>query len=339
MAFGFAALYSVGLRDNGNYFRKQVMMAVIGIIPFAIFFLVHPQWWRKAAWALYGLSVAMLTMVLFVGTSTNGAQRWVDLKFMQFQPSEMAKMLAIVTLAAFLAARQNSIANLGTFVLSFVHVAIPAFLIAKQPHYGGAMVLIVIWLCVCIAGNVPVKFILASLVVLVGGGVAATQIPGALHGYHLKRLQAMEQQDSQGASYQQDRAAVAIGVGGLSGAGLFHGRQTLPEQQNDFIFTVVGEELGLVGSTLLLGAFAFFFYRIWLVMVHASEPYHRMLAAGILGMLAFHTVVNLGMVLQLLPVIGLWLPFLSAGGTALWLCMACLGLLLRIRTLEKPILF
>jgi rod shape determining protein RodA len=250
----------------------------------------------------------------------------------------MAKILTVVTLASFLGARQASIGKLSTFALSFLHVAVPATLIAKQPHYGGAMVLIVIWLSVCIAGNVPMKFIAASIVLLVVGGIGATQVPGLFHDYHLKRIQAM-QEDKQGASYQQDRAQVALGVGGVAGTGLLKGRQSLPEQQNDFIFTVVGEEMGLVGSTLVLFAFGFFFYRIWLVMLSASEPYYRMLAAGVLGLLAFHTIINLGMVLQLLPVVGLWLPFMSAGGTALWLCMACVGLLLRVRMKERPILF
>ena len=100
-----------------------------------------------------------------------------------------------------------------------------------------------------------------------------------------------------------------------------------------------GEEGGLVGCTLVLAIFGFFFYRAWLVMVEASEPYYKMLVAGIIGLIGFHTVVNLAMILQLAPVVGLWLPFLSYGGTAMWLCMACVGLLLNIRRQERPVLF
>jgi rod shape determining protein RodA len=339
LAVGLLTLYSVGLRVGESFFRKQVVMVVIGLVPFGIFFSVNPPWWRKAAWVLYAVNVVVLAAVLFVGTSTNGAQRWIDLKFMQFQPSEMAKILTVVTLASFLSARQPKIGRLSTLALSFAHVAIPAFLIAKQPHYGGAMVLVVIWLCVCLAGNVPIKHLAVSVAVLVAGVVSVAQVPGFLHDYHLKRLEAMRQEDKQGVSYQQDRAQVALGVGGLTGTGFMKGRQSLPEQENDFIFTVVGEELGLVGSTLVLAAFGFFFYRIWLVMLDARDPYLRMLVAGVLGILAFHTIVNLAMVSQILPVVGLWLPFMSAGGTALWLCMACVGLVLRVRANEKPILF
>jgi rod shape determining protein RodA len=328
--FGCLALRSVGIRSGENFLSRHLLMAGLGLGPFGVFYFVRPDWWRRSAWTLYGLNLVILAAVLFMGTSTNGAQRWLDLKFMQFQPSELAKMMALLTLASFLAARQDTISRVSTFILSFVHVAVPAFLIGMQPHYGGALVLIVIWLCVCVAGNVPLKFIAAAVLLLGLGGVAATQIPGALHGYHLRRLQAMQGEDRQGTNFQQDKAQVALAVGGLTGAGLFKGAQRLPEQENDFIFTVVGEDVGLAGSALVLGAFAFFFFRIWLVMVEAVEANHRMIAAGVLGLLAFHTIVNIGMVLQLLPVVGLWLPFFSAGGTALWLCMACVGLLLRV---------
>ncbi|HSI72419.1 MAG TPA: FtsW/RodA/SpoVE family cell cycle protein, partial [Fimbriimonas sp.] len=113
----------------------------------------------------------------------------------------------------------------------------------------------------------------------------------------------------------------------------------IPEQNNDFIFTVVGEEGGLIGASLVLFAFGFFFYRIWLVMFMASESYYRMLAAGVFTALFFHMFVNIAMVLNVLPVVGLWLPFLSSGGTALWLCLACVGLMLSVRRREAPVLF
>ena len=113
----------------------------------------------------------------------------------------------------------------------------------------------------------------------------------------------------------------------------------IPEQRNDFVFTVVGEEGGLIGCSILLAAFAFFFYRIYIVMQSASDPYFRLIAAGIFGVLGFHTFVNMAMVLQILPVVGLWLPFMSSGGTAIWLCMACVGLLLNMRRKEPVILF
>jgi len=132
-------------------------------------------------------------------------------------------------------------------------------------------------------------------------------------------------------------------VGGVSGAGFGKGDQKhahfIPEQQNDFIFTVIGEEGGLIGCSFVLIAFGVFLYRIWLIMVQAEDPFHRLVAAGVFGTLAFHTIVNLGMNLQLLPVVGLWLPFMSYGGTAMWLCMASVAVLLNMRTRERPVLY
>ncbi|MBL6010787.1 FtsW/RodA/SpoVE family cell cycle protein, partial [Bacillus halotolerans] len=112
-----------------------------------------------------------------------------------------------------------------------------------------------------------------------------------------------------------------------------------PEQRNDFIFTVPGEEAGFVGGVLILALYGFFFYRVWLVMVHAEEPYFRMIVGGIYTVLGFHMCVNIAMVLQLIPVVGLWLPFMSSGGTAMWLCLSCVGLLVGIRRHERPVLF
>ena len=129
----------------------------------------------------------------------------------------------------------------------------------------------------------------------------------------------------------------------MTGAGFNQGGQKkagfIPEQNTDFVVTVIGEEGGLIGCLLLLGAYGFFFYRIFLVMLHTSDPFGKMAASGVFAVLAFHTFVNIAMVLQIVPVVGLWLPFMSYGGTAMWLCLASVGLLLGIRRRERPILF
>jgi rod shape determining protein RodA len=132
-------------------------------------------------------------------------------------------------------------------------------------------------------------------------------------------------------------------VGGLAGTGFLKGEQKegrfIPEQHNDFIFTVVGEEGGLIGATIVLAAFGFFFWRVWLILIRAPDPFYKMVAGGIFAALFFHTFVNLAMLLKLLPVVGLWLPFMSYGGTALWLCLSCVGLLIGIRRRERPGMF
>ena len=147
--------------------------------------------------------------------------------------------------------------------------------------------------------------------------------------------------DVKGDNYQTEMAAYAFGSGGLAGTGYLKGEQKhkVPEQHTDFIFSLVGEEFGLLGSLTVLGLFALLFYRLWLGMVNASDFYFQMILAGILTVLAFHTFVNIGMVLQILPVVGLWCPFMSYGGTAMWLCMSLIGLALNVRMRERAVLF
>lgn len=347
LTFGLLCQFSKAHGSGSKDFIKQLFNVAVGLVPFAIFWLVKPKLWMKVANALYVINIALLAFVLQMGVSKNGAERWINLGFTEFQPSEAAKILTVLTLATFFAKRYDQINRFSTFALSFVHVAVPIALILEQPHMGASLAIIATWLCICLAAQVPWKFVLGAGLAVVSLLTIAFAVPAVgkyvLKDYHLKRVMSMFQKDEQGKGFQTDRAAIALGSGGLLGTGFLKGEQKIldmiPEQQTDFVFTIVGEEGGLVGSTLVLLAFGFFFFRIWLIFLSATEPYYRMIAAGLLGMLAFHTIVNLGMVLQLLPVVGLWLPFMSYGGTAMWLCLACVGLLLNVRSKEKPVLF
>jgi len=343
LGFGLMSLYSVGYEKGEVAFRKQVINTVIGLVPFSLFYFVKPEFWRKISNWLYVLSVGLLGGVLALGFRAGGAKRWIDVGPLQFQPSELVKLLLVLTLATFYVNRQDRVDKLSTFLWSIAHVALPIAMVLKQPHLGGALVLLVIWLCVSMVSNVRLRYIVGSLGLVVMLAAAAWTVPGVLRPYHKERVAALFTTDEQDEDYQVFRAQLAFGVGGVSGTGFLRGEQKrggyIPEQHNDFIVTVLGEEGGLVGCGMLLAAYAFFYYRIWLVMRHADDVYYRMIAAGIFGLLSFHTVVNLGMVLQLLPVVGLWLPFMSAGGSAIWLCLACVGLLLNIRGRERPVLF
>jgi rod shape determining protein RodA len=349
LVIGLMSLYSEGIsRDHGSSFRKQLVFALIGIVPFAIFALVQPKFWQRISWWLYGLNVLALVAVRFLGSEKKGAERWIEVGPVQFQPSEMAKLLTIITLATFFASRQSSIHTFRTFALSFLHIAVPLGLILVQPHLGAAMVVVACWFAISLVAGVPLKFLggtAAAMVALVGLVLFVPAVPRlVLQPYQISRLEGLlGQDDDKGKGWQTDRAQIAFGVGGLMGTGFTKGEQKIghfiPEQHNDFIFTVVGEEGGLIGSTLVLLAFGFFFFRVWLVMFSATDVYYRMLAAGVFAALFFHMFVNVAMVLKVLPVVGLWLPFLSYGGTALWLCLACVGLLVGVRRREAPMLF
>lgn len=338
LGMGLATLYSVGHTPRyEGVFPRQIVRVAIGVVPFLLLLLIPPGAWRRSAPFLYVLNLLLLAAVLLVGNRGGGAQRWVQLGPIEFQPSEMSKLFLALTMASFFAVRKDSIKRFSTFALSFLHMFVPAALVFAQPHLGSTVVLIVIWLSISIVAGVPAKFMLAFAIALFG---ASFFVPGMLQPYQKERVKSLV---GKGDTYQASRAQLAFGAGGLFGRGYLKGEQKegghIPAQNTDFIFTVVGEEGGFVGSALVLFAFGFFFYRAWLVMYRSVDPFSKYAAAGVLGALAFHTVANLFMNVQLLPVVGLWLPFFSYGGTAMWLCMASVGLLLSVRRHERPLLF
>jgi len=345
LLFGLSSQYSIeGGRFGGN-FAKQLVWLVTGLVPAAVFFLVSPAGWRRVGTALYVGNVLLLAAVLVAGSRVKGAQRWIEVGSFQFQPSEMAKLLLVITLANFLYSRRDSLHRFSAFALSFLHALPVILLVFKQPHLGATIVLFVIWLAVCVGAGVPMRFVFATA----GLGVAflglayVLKIPGVFKEYQVGRVEGLLRGDEQRERFQTSRAEIAFGVGGLTGAGFLKGEQKagryIPEQDTDFVFTVVGEEGGFVGCLLVLALFGLLFFRAWWIMFRADELYDKILAAGVLGLLSFHTIVNLSMNLQLIPVVGLWLPFLSRGGTALWLCLSCVALLLNIHRRQRPVLF
>lgn len=337
LVIGLSSLYSQGRANNDVFFKKQLFNLAIGLIPTAVFALIKPELLARAYWFLYAVAVAGLAVVLKFGSNLNGAERWINIGPVQFQPSEMAKLFLIITISTFFFRRIEKIDSASTFFLSLLHVGIPMLLIAKQPHWGATFVVFVIWFFIAVSAKIPAKFLLGLVAIglTIGGAVviAPHAFPNLMHGYHQKRLNAfLGRSAAPGAGYQTERAMAAFGKGGVTGVGFDKGTQGqfIPEQESDFILTVPGEELGLVGCTLILCAYGFFFYRLWLVMLWASHPLHRMMASGIFGLFLVHTFVNLFMVMRLIPVIGLWLPFMSYGGTAMWLCMSAVGLALNL---------
>jgi len=355
LTFGLMSMYSVsyGLENNTKpYFIKHAINIAIGVIPMSIFAFVNPKVWRRGVNVLYVLDLLLLLAVLFMGKHTKGAERWILLPGgVQFQPSELAKLLTVLTLAAFYAKREEQIKKFSTFALGLLHVAVPMALIFMQPHLGATIVVAISWFAISVVAGVPLKYLgaLAGCVLALGGAMSIPAVRGkVLKPYQEERLMGIlgvqsGKKDIKGKNWQTDRAEIAFGVGGVSGTGFGQGGQKragyIPEQHNDFVLTILGEEGGLIGCLLLLGAYSFFFYRIFLVMLHTSDPFGKMAAGGVFAVIAFHTFVNMAMVLQIVPVVGLWLPFMSSGGTAMWLCLSCVGLLLGVRRRERPILF
>jgi len=350
MTIGMMSLYSEGItHDGGAGFRKQLLNTFIGLIPFSIFAFTPPQIWNRCVNLVYAFNVVMLGAVLVFGKHINGAERWIQVGPIQFQPSEIAKVLTVITLASFYARRQDSIHKLSTFGLGLLHVSVPLLLILLQPHLGAALVLMVSWFAISLVVGVPSKYLAATVAVVVALAALVVVAPKMkflpLHSYQMQRVSEMlsSKKDDKGKSWQVERAEIAFAEGGVLGTGYLRGEQKaghfIPLQSDDFIITVVGEEGGLIGCTLVLAAFGFFFFRLWLIMFQATDLYYKMIVGGLFAALAFHMIVNTAMVLGMLPVVGLWLPFLSYGGSAMWMCLSCVGLALNIRRRERPLLF
>lgn len=343
LVVGLMAIYSSTVNQSGAaIFKKQVTNLFIGLIPAAIVWKVTQDMWKKASNLLYIANLVLLGLVLFAGETRKGAQRWISFGALEFQPSELTKLLIIVTLATFYANRRELMNQWWTPAVGFLHVVPSLLLLKAQPHLSSVMVVCVIWFAVTIASGAQARHIwftvvglFASLVVLNLAGVVE------LRGYQEDRLKAMTKTDLMGADFQQHQAAMAFGKGGVFGTGYLKGEQKtrVPEQHNDFIFSVIGEEGGLVVCTMVLGLFGLLYFRIWMVSALSGSSFGRMAAAGVLAVLAFHTFINLGMNLQILPVAGLWLPFLSYGGTALWLCMMCIALVQSIYRQDQENIF
>lgn len=337
LSFGLLSLYSYQHSHPGDQtFQRQLLFLALGLIPFGVFLVVEPHWWRRVAPWLYGLNLALLVAVAVAGRSGKGAERWLEIGPIQFQPSELSKLFLVLTLAAYFSNRTSQAREWSTFLGSFLHAAPVILLVFLQPHLGAALALGVVWLSVCLYAGVPWRRLGATLGAAVALLLFAVFVPGILADYQKERFFGhFYGGDKRGSAYQQDQAAIAFAVGGINGQGYLKGERKrdgyIPEQQNDFVATILGEEGGFVGFSLLLASFGFLFYRIWHIGYSAREPFAKMVAGGLLGVLGFHTVVNLGMNLGLLPVVGLWLPFMSAGGTALWFCMSAVGLLARLR--------
>lgn len=344
MAFGTYAIFSVSsVPDPEVNFRKYLLAIAIGLVPLSAFLLTPYQLWQRFSNLIYGLNIVLLLAVLIMGERDGGAVRWLDIGPIQFQPSEFSKLATVLTLSEFYHRRLDRANQFGTFALSFLHILPTLVLLIEQPHFGATVAVLVTWLSISLIAHVPWKFILITFAAVSSLFVFALKTDFLLHDYHRQRIASAIAGNDQDTRYQQLRSEIAFGVGGISGSGVLKGEQkrmkSVPEQESDFILSVVGEEFGFVGCMALLGCYGLFFIRGWLLCMRLSDPWPRMVSIGILTMLAFHMMINIQMVLGIGPVVGLWLPFISWGGTALWLCMASVGLLIHFQSRNTEALF
>ena len=344
IAFGIAMRFSAEFDPAGatpGVISETVKTLIWAGVGFTVFFVVASvdyHWLTTFRVFLYLFVLASLALTLVAGSSAFGAQRSITVAGLDFQFSEIGKVLMIVVLAAFLAGRRRRVGGLATILGAAALVALPALLVFRQPDLGTALVFGAVLVGMLFMAGAGLGWL-----ALIGGGLVAAGpvIVQQLHDYQRARLLCFLDPsiDPQGACYQLIQSLNAVGSGGLLGQGLTAGRQNqldfLPVQSSDFIFTIVAEELGFLGGVALLTLYALLIFRILVIGWGARDGLGFLVAAGMASMVLFQVLVNIGMVIGIMPVTGIPLPFMSYGGSALLMNMAAVGILLRISRGEE----
>jgi len=337
--------------DGHYYLKRQAVMVVVSFVALLIgMFVDYRDLIRLSPWIFAG-SILLLALLPFIGKTVGGATRWISLKVFDLQPSELHKVVTIVFTAWLLSSKDRYYDSIWDIIPAYAWTLIPVGLILKQPDLGTAISIIVIVTGVVYFSGAPGKLILT----LAGIGLLALLIVFGLYWYAGMPLPIEEhwidrivsafnpEKDPLGLGYQVLQSKIAIGSGGLWGKGLGQGTQNrldfIPEQHTDFIFSVVGEELGFIGTIGVIALYALILYRCLCIALDSPDSEGMLITGGILTMFLFQVVVNAGMTMGIMPVTGIPLPFLSYGANALIVNSFCVGLVLNVSWKRHKILF
>ncbi len=358
LLFGIMVLFSASSTisvDSFYYVKKQILWLVVGI-SLAVMIIRYDYTQLEKYWKyLYGISIIMLLAVLIFGKEVRGTTGWIGFgPLPMVQPAEFTKILLILAFADFLNKRKGALDTLGEIFPCFVFMGIPFLLIMMQPDLGTALVYIAFTLgMMFVAGANPriLLKIIGAVTVVVGLALFLhfqfnTWLP--LDDYQINRLIVFadpynDGQGGRGAGWNTIQSLVAIGSGGLTGKGLFHGTQVqlnfLPEHHTDFIYAVIGEELGFIGAGFIIILYAILLWRAVVIAFNAQDLYGTFLVVGISAMWLFHIFENIGMSIGVMPITGIPLPFLSYGGSSMLTNMLAVGIILSVNIRGKKIVF
>ncbi len=318
---------------------RQVVYLAAALMLMVLVARLDYRTWSGYAPVLFALACLGLVIVFFAGTSEYGSRRWIALPGFQIQPSEPAKLMTIVLLARMFAACSGGALPGRVFLTSLGLAAIPAMLVFKEPDLGTAIVFLSTWLGMVYVAGARVKHITML------GAVFAMTLPFimlvAIHGYQKERLAVFfnPDRDPLGTGFNVNQASISIGSGGLWGKGLTDGTQTqlefLRTQTTDYIFSVLGEELGFIGAMLLFALYLLLLYRALRIAAAASDDTGKLIAAGIVVMILTQVFINIGVNIRLFPVTGIPLPFISQGGSSLLSMFMALGVLQSIHARRR----
>lgn len=333
---GFLTVYSATFSKWPSIYTREFYWILIGALALASAVAVNYSVLERFAYVIYGASITLLLGVFVVGKTMSGARRWIGLGLFNIQPSEFAKLALIIALAKYFSSRSGPAKGMGIKELAppFFLLALPFILVAKQPDLGTA---IIIWMIFwTMAFTVKVRFRLIALGAVIAGALMPF-VWKMLKGYQKARLTSFldPSLDPQGSGYHLMQSKIAIGSGGFFGKGFMESTQGklmfLPEHHTDFIFAVLAEEWGLIGTMFVLGLFITLIMSGLNAASNAKDRFGFLLAYGVTAMLFWHAAINLFMVTGMLPVVGVPLPFISYGGSFLLTCMIGAGLLINVK--------
>lgn len=329
---GFVALYSAAGGSMDPWASKQMTRFVVGVIGMLIVAMIDIKWWFRLAYPIYIVGFVLLIIVEIMGHIGMGAQRWINLGFIQLQPSEFMKIAVVMALAKYFhTATQVDMKSIRFLLPAAFLILLPVGLVLLQPDLGTSLMILMAGIAMFFLAGAPIWMF------LLGGGIVAAALPVAwnfMHEYQKRRVQTFldPESDPLGAGYHITQSKIALGSGGIEGKGFMQGTQSklnfLPEKQTDFIFTLWAEEWGFIGGMFILFISGLIFaYGIW-ISQRCRHAFGRLLAMGLTINFSLYVFINIGMVMGLLPVVGAPLPLVSYGGTSMLAVLVGFGLIL-----------
>ncbi|MBI4697574.1 MAG: rod shape-determining protein RodA [Nitrospirae bacterium] len=326
--------------EQQSFYMKQIYWICLSLLFFFLVVSIDYMWFIRYAYFIYSVGVFLLIAVLIIGRKGMGAQRWIPLGFFSFQPSEFFKIFFVLAISRYFSGieQKMDLDFKGLAKVALIFFAVPAILIFKQPDLGTVMILSFIFISVILTAGTKKKLIVVGVIIgLISLPFVGNIFWGGLKTYQKNRLIAFidPSVDPQGVGYHINQSKVSVGSGGFTGKGYMKGTQGylrfLPEKHTDFIFSVFAEEWGFAGSIILFVLYLFIILRGLDTAIRARDPAGSFLALGVTSMLFFYFVVNVGMTLGIVPVVGVPLPFMSYGGTALLSNFLAIGILTNVR--------
>lgn len=333
MGYGIYSIYSATWMRNENFWTSQIIWIFICLPLYFAVSLIDYRWVRFGAVPIYILGILGLVATMLIGEKRYGAKSWLDLKVMSFQPSQLAVVAAILTLAVYLEASKKTMPFLRILACGAI-VGAPWVMILIQPDLGSCIVWVPVVVAMMFIGNIPKRWLVAMLILAVA--MIPIVVNFGLKDYQYKRITTFLNPDidPQGDGWNINQSLIAIGSGGFYGKG-FKAPNTQNELgflpativHNDFIFSVMGEQHGFLGGVILIGVLALLFLASLYVAMEADDDLGRLLAVGVVLLLFTHTFMNIGMTISVTPITGLPLPFISYGGSFLMITLFSMGLL------------